>query len=247
MAKKKESKQTKSKVEKSKDKKVRGKKIGSKSSIAQMEKQVKIVVGVMIAILILIAIAFLMSKSMNITKYAGLKFEKVKYGEIYIYAAKVPIIENHQIVDWIYVNLRNNPKKTAEEVKVNLSTGINLPYGSNLVYISIDSETEKCEDAGIAIINLGSVFFKNIGLNTKIASYNKSFAELRGHPYISCSSASKDAGVFKIQPSNKDITQIREIVPYCYVLEYKDCDDLVKLTERLQLAIIEQYMNGLEP
>jgi hypothetical protein len=218
------------------------KKADPKSNEPNYDRQLKWIIGVIVAIFLIIAIAVLIRNSNTGFKYGGLKFEQIKYGEIDLYSTNVPMYDGAgKRVKDLTVDFRLDPREL-QDMRVLLGMDNEIKINTDeLVYVSVDPRMEKCEDSGISVINLGGLFLKKAGVNTKISSRNESHAEKEAVPYVTCETHPNNT-VIMFQPTKE--TGIYELDVNCYQFRYEDCE-VLEVTERFQMLILEQYMKNL--
>lgn len=204
----------------------------------KLEKQSWIFAGIAFGIILVIFCIFFYMQSLNQFKYSGLEFKKTMIGQITLYRTNIPIIENKVITEYVTVDFRNSPKDIAN-IEVNTIRGINL-ITNNLTYISYNKSLKVCEDNGLAAANLG-VFLSDMGINKKGAIDDIDYINNTNLPYVNCETNPHNSVIYI---TNGDETRIEQTSANCYRIIAKDCD-ILKATERFELAAIEQYMETL--
>ena len=205
---------------------------------SEQEKQFNVVVWVMIVILIIIIGGVVYAIQSRTFNYHGIEFEKTAYGDIVLYTAKVPQLDEYgKVISEITVDFRNDPRNL-EDVKI-YSSG-NLGFIPGQVWFSMNPEMESCEQNSIAMANFG-LFVSKAGIPVKSAFTDADFAESKGYEGKTCAD-SELSTVITISDGNE--TAIREGEGNCYVLTYRNCE-ITKVTEKFQLQIIEQHIKEL--
>ncbi|MEM2933069.1 MAG: hypothetical protein QW622_02585 [Candidatus Pacearchaeota archaeon] len=191
----------------------------------------KITTGYIIAGIVLILISFLAYlnyKSANF-EYLGLKFSKVRFGELRFYYARIPLLNsNGEISGYYDLYLRNDPRKLKD-----------IPINGRLklkTKVIIASDNLKCEDSGIAGGELGGVL--SIWTRVKVGTTNKSLAEEKNINYVTCNEREiiyLDSSILIFKPDN--VTEINQIGGRdCYEIYVKDCE---------VLKAVEKFIIGL--
>jgi len=196
-------------------------------------------IGAIIIIVALFIVGFYFAKTSNHFTNNKVYFEKTYFGEILLYNTQIPVsYQNGLPTEYINVDFRNDPRKL-NDIPVEVNGKIEFVGGNKSVYISYD-DVKICEDNGLAAANLG-IFVKDIGFKREGAVTNTTAANLTGMPYVTCETH-PDNTVLLIK--NGPETMIKQTAENCYEIISKDCE-ILKATERFELAIIEQYVNTL--
>lgn len=191
------------------------------------KKQLIWIAGIMIVLLVLLGAFYLIKTSSDKVDYLGLEFDKIKFGEIPLYYAQIPMktITGDVVANYNWY-LRNNPKELE-----NISIDGSIRLLKNAI-ISIDNNVNGCEDNNIAGVNLG-MFLNTAGIDLSTGSTNKTYSKEKNITYANCDNV-KNGSVIIIQKGEENkITQANE---NCYVLEFKDCD-IVRVTEKFSLGV----------
>jgi len=198
----------------------------------------QIYVGLTILGLIaLIYLAILYAQSARIVVYNGLEFEKTKQGQILLYRASIPATDYATgAKGYLTVDFRNNPK-TLDNIPVNIQAY--LFKTSNTTYVSYENRNNTYEDGTLAGANLGR-FLNTIGLTIKSAMSDKSFKNNTYLPYVTCDTNPNNTVIMLYESSKNRIDQVKE---NCYILSFRG-EDILKVTEKFQLAILEKIMMG---
>ena len=139
--------------------------------------QLNWMLGIMIGIFVIVVLVVLFRGTSNSFIYNGLEFEKIKYGEIILYRANVPIYDSSGgLSQEIELDFRKDPR-TLEDYPVYLDDERISLKTENITYIGVHPDIEKCGDYGIAVINFGGLFFRKAGLTSNVGSTNKTRAK----------------------------------------------------------------------
>lgn len=189
-----------------------------------------------LVVIVLFYLGFVYMQSTNFVEYNNLKFERDQQGSIVFYTTKIPFMDysTNQVV-YQEVDFRNNPVDL-KDVPVNIQAY--LFKKSNVTYISYFNGLSQLEDGPLAVVNLG-IFLRKVGLITQLASNNKSYEE-EGLPYVTCSTNPNNTLVMLYESSRNSVIQVAE---NCYILSFKG-EDILRVTEKFQLAILEKIMTG---
>jgi len=195
----------------------------------QVEKQFFWTVGIILAIVLaFVLVPVLYHQIFEKFEYAGVKFEKIKYGDLTFYHGKFPIIYQGNFSAVYNLFLRTDPRKN----DIPLNTTLSL---SKNVRVALNDNVHLCEDMILGQSELGKFipafpFVKN--LTTGLV--NKTFAQEIGVEHIDCSKATKDNTVLIIQLSETPSIQLGE-KENCYILNVGDCK---------YLETVERYIVG---
>ena len=189
-------------------------------------------------ILIIIAVPFIVKNFINKFVYINLDFYKTKLGKITFYSTKVPLTDKQMNILADYnINLRNNPRKL-DYIKVNVSENKVIFKKSLTVYISLESNSPRCEDNVISVVGL-TQFLKEFGnFTVKAAMDNKTYANETGYPYVTCSNFPTNTVIHLTSGNSSEIKKIND---NCYELIYDNCR-INPVAERFMLIILEDYM-----
>jgi len=204
------------------------------------DKQVMWTIILMVSlILIIILVPFIVKNYINKFVYIKLDWQKTKLGKIDFYSTEIPVADRSgNIIGTYTMNFRNDPRKL-ENINTGLS-GSEIGFNTGeVVYISLDSKMQGCEDVGIGLINFAGFLrgFANLEVNSSVNDL--AAAQKNNLEYITCEN-SPDNTV--IQLSNGDENKIERIKTNCYSIVYKDCE-ITQVTEKFSLIILENYMS----
>lgn len=184
-----------------------------------------VLAGMVIIFLIVIAVYFIID-SLKKFEYGGLKFEKIKYGELPLFYSRIPIKTiTGNVVAYYNMYLRNDPREL-ENIEVDGT--IFLTKNSVL---SIDPSIEGCTDNGIAGVSLGT-FFNAADMTVTYASTNKTLADEKQMEYATCDDAVAQTVIIIKQ---EDENRIYKEKDNCYIISFKDCE-IIKAVERFIVA-----------
>jgi hypothetical protein len=192
------------------------------------ESQNKQIVYALIAMAILIGLVFLINWMIQESRYfqlIGLRFEKIKYGEIPLYHTTLPVTYNGQ--DAIYnLYLRNDPRLN------NVSFNGTIFFRTSGVYISVDPKIGTCEKNNIAIANLVQFISQGLGLTVKggVSEKNESNQYL---PYVTCENT--NSTVIMVEKSNS--TEVYKTSKDCYIMKVSNCE-ILEASERFIVSTI---------
>ena len=191
------------------------------------EKQVKLFIFGMVALIILIVLAYFLIQGDKKFEYAGLEFQKGKVGDLTLYFIKIPLNSiTGEVVGYASSYVSEDPRKLT-----------NIPINTQLmlkkeVALAADSKfVEKCEDSILAATRL-SVYLKNTGINPVASTLNKKEAEELNRNYVNCS-ADSDYSIIAFETAEKD-----EIAKEnnCYKVNVANCN-VMNVTERLMIGV----------
>ncbi len=168
-------------------------------------------------------------------EYAGVKFEKIKEGQLIFYHGQFPIIYKGNFSAVYNVYFRNDPRNNNIPINTNLSL-------SQKVSISLNDNVHLCEDMMLGQAELGKFipafpFVKNVTAGV----YNASVAKEYNVSQITCKNASKDNTVLIVQMSDTPSIEMGE-KDNCYLLNIGQCQYL-ETTERYVIGVMAQ-ING---
>lgn len=194
----------------------------------------------LVSIIILIILAFvfvpvLYHQIFEKFEYAGVKFEKIKEGQLTFYHGQFPIIYKGNFSAIYNVYLRNDPRNNNIPINTNLTL-------SQKVSISLNNDVHLCEDMMLGQSELGKFisafpFVKNVTAGV----YNTSVAKEYNVSQITCKNASKDNTVLVIQLSDTPSIEMGE-KDNCYLINIGQCKYL-ESAERYVVGAMAQ-ING---
>jgi hypothetical protein len=161
-------------------------------------------------------------------EYGGVKFEKIKTGQLVFYHGVFPIIYQGNFSAVYNVYFRNDPRNNNIPINTNLSL-------SKKVSISLNDEVYLCEDMILGQSEIGKFisafpFVKNI--STGVA--NATTAKELNLTQITCKNATKDNTVIIIRKSEDSSIELGE-KENCYLLNVGKCQ---------YLETVERYIIG---
>jgi len=217
--------------------KVKTEKIVKENPNSAVEKQFFWLVGIIIAVILgFVLIPILYHQIFEKFEYGGVKFEKIKEGQLTFYHGQFPVIYKGTFYAIYNVYLRHDPRKNEIPLNTNLSL-------SNKISISLNDGATSCEDAMLGQIELGKFFsaFPFVNKNITTGFYNASLAKEFNISPITCDNASKDHTVIVIQRSETPSIEMGE-KDNCFVLNVGNCKYL-ETVERYVIGAMAQ-ING---
>jgi len=197
-----------------------------------------IILGIAVLIILICIAAVFYRYSSNDFKYNGIEFNKNYMGDLIFYTAKVPVMDAYgRISGYKAIDFRNDPR-TLKNIVVNTSDGIRF-IDDGLAYISY-GEINKCEDNSLAATYIG-LFFSITDIEYRGAVDDPLYKKNSTIPYVNCQRNPWNSVVL-IKAGNE--TKIEQTDRNCYELTFKDCD-ILKVIEKFELTILEQYMEGI--
>ncbi len=215
---------------------------------AMQNKQLKWAVFLMASIILIIVIVpFVNTNFINKFDYHGLTFQKTQLGQIEFYSTKFPVVTGTgQVTGEYAVNLRNDPRELADiPLEVDDDKIVFNVIKENFkdvyapTYITINPFMEACDDSGIALLTL-SGFIRDSGPKVHSAVTDKAYAKDNNLTQKWCYGLNT---VFVITDGEE--TKISQIQPYCYKLEFKDCE-ILEVSEKAVLNFLEQYADRFQ-
>ncbi|HJO14831.1 MAG TPA: hypothetical protein QGG70_02165 [Candidatus Pacearchaeota archaeon] len=215
---------------------------------AMQNKQLKWAVFLMVGIiLIIVVVPFINTNFINKFDYHGLTFQKTQLGQIEFYSTKFPVVTGTgQVTGEYAVNLRNDPRELADiPLEVDDDKIVFNVIKENFkdvyapTYITINPFMEACDDSGIALLTL-SGFIRDSGPKVHSAVTDKAYAKDNNLTQKWCYGLNT---VFVITDGEE--TKISQIQPYCYKLEFKDCE-ILEVSEKAVLNFLEQYADRFQ-
>jgi len=201
------------------------------------EKQGMIIVGIMVGLLVILIVIVAIKAGGNKFTYEGIDFKKIKYGEIELYSAQIPITDSSgNVVKTMEIDFRNNPKDL-KYIDVNVNE---IGFYGSLALLSVEDSAESCEDNGLALLNLGGIFLKEAQIAAKITYLNQTRAEKEGIPYVTCENTFNNTVIEIKEGQTTAITQPNN---NCYQLTYTDCE-IMMVTEKFQLEMLKQAFSN---
>lgn len=216
-----------------KRKKVEAKKIVKENPNKAVETQFLWLVSIIIIIILgFVFIPVLYHQIFEKFEYGGVKFEKIKEGQLTFYHGQFPIIYKGNFSAVYNLYLRNDPRNNNISINTNLSL-------SPKVSISLNDNVHLCEDMMLGQAELGKFisafpFVKNITAGV----YNASVAKEYNVSQITCKNASKDNTVLIIQMSETPSIDLGS-VDNCYLINIGKCQYL-EAAERYVVGAMAQ-------
>jgi len=203
----------------------------SKKKEDKYESQLKwilAILGIVIAIIAAILIADMGSSKFE---YLGVKFEKIKQGNIIEYNAKFPLIDNSgKVTAYMQFTFSEDPRKLRNiEINGTIKLKKNVAFSATKEIIM-----GKCDDSILAPSRLNS-FLAGAGLNINdyTVVVNKTEAEERNLTYSECSNSDEKYSVVLFEKGDSD-----RIIKdgNCYRLKIANCNFL-NVTERFMMGV----------
>jgi len=189
-------------------------------------KQLTYVVVACIIIVVCMFIYYWASIASTKFEYLGLNFQKTNEGNLVFYKSSVQITQADGKLFNYVLNLRNDPRE------------LDVPkfpirfLKTNKTFISINPDIGECDDATLAFMTIGQ-FVGAMGIDGKGAFANKSLADEKQTPYVTCEN-SKTNTVLLFEAGNKtSIVKEGE----CYRIKIANCE-LVKAVEEIEVGAI---------
>jgi len=218
--------------------------VNSKEIEKKQDRQFLWIIGLMVAVILIVLVVpyttnYVVKEYVNKFEFMRLEFEKTALGDIIIYSAYVPVVnQKGEITSNYRVTFRNDPRELSQiEIDEKMKDSIKF-IQQKPVYISINPNMDTCEDNSVAMIILSS-FLRDSGLEIKSAMSDEEYANLTGNEYKTCKDSSKNTVIIVDSGNELKIAQERT---NCYKIVYSDCE-IIKSVERFNLAILENYMN----
>jgi hypothetical protein len=209
----------------------------------KQNKQIIIIFILMVVIVLLFfLVPYLVKNYINSFSYAGLDFQKTKQGQTNYYSAYIPITNQQLVKIGEYaINLRTDPRKS-DYIKSTINGSQIIFKKAKTVYISVDSNSPRCDYNSIAGASLAAFLKSFARFNVEGALDNESYAKQNRLPYADCKNSVNNTIIY-LKPGNE--TKITKVEPNCYELDYKDCE-ILEVTEKFQLMIVDNYMSYLK-
>lgn len=201
----------------------------SRNPNKEVEIQFFWLVGIVVSmILAFIFVPILYHQIFEKFEYGGVKFEKIKEGQLTFYHGQFPIIYKGNFSAVYNVYFRNDPRENTIPINTNLSL-------SNNVSISLNDNVDLCEDMILGQSEIGKFisafpFVKKI--NTGVV--NSTVAKELNITQITCKNASIDNTVIIIQKSEIPSVELGNN-ENCYMLNIGNCQ---------YLETVERYIIG---
>lgn len=216
--------------------------INEESKKKQDKQIIWIIIFMGIIIVSFFIVPYFIKNYVNSFEYGGLNFQKTKQGEIFYYSAYVPITDqNYQEIGKYPVNLREDPRKL-DYIKSDILYDELSFARQNTVFITVGADSPRCTYNAMAGARLAMFLNGFASMNVAGALDNKTLAEETKTPYVTCETNPKNTVILL---KYGDETSIRKLKDNCYELKYKGCE-ILPVTEKFQLMILEGYMNYLK-
>ena len=218
-------------------------KTGDKQKLKNQNKQLIVLIVIMLGVIILtLGIYFYTQNFVNKFSYINLDFQKTKSGQTMFYSARIPIADQYNnIIGNFPINLRNDPREL-EKIDTNIINGNVTFYKANTVYVSADSNIEKCEDGTMALATM-SIFLKDFAnLRLKAATFDTDYSREQNAIFVNCSTNPQNT-VIIIKEGDK--TSVMKTAENCYELTYNKCE-IMPASEKFIVTILDGYMGYFE-
>lgn len=207
----------------------KAKKISKKLISGREDKQLLgffLIVGVVFAMFLG---TYFYVQSLKHFDYVGVRWDKVKEGQMDFYYAKFRLGDNLPVYN---AYLRNDPRQN--EIPVNASFKF-----ANRVFVSFEDYKPECQGKDAYLATVIGPYLKAMGLNATGATINPEKAKQQNIAFANCSSASLTKSVIVVQSSEEpSIVQSSEN-PGCYYLNVGKCQH-IETVERFIVAILGQ-------
>lgn len=216
------------KIHKSKKHKDKGEKTRKKATKSNREKEIKIVVGVMVSIILIVLLVFLIGQSQKNFEYNGLEFKERQMGEITYYDTHFLVRTNDRSKKRFKFSFRNDPrelKNITVEGNIVLNKNVGLAADSDLI----------CENNNLALMTLSINFFDRLGIDTFSGTTNKTLAERYNKSLLRCNDTRYS--VLSFRKGNKTRI-VRE--GDCYRIYVNDCQ-IMEVSEKFMIDWYEGY------
>jgi len=212
---------------------LKSEKINVKDPNNEVETQFFWLVGIIIVIILgFVFVPILYHQIFEKFEYGGVKFEKIKEGQLTFYHGQFPIVYKGNFSAVYNVYFRNDPRKN--KIPINITLGI-----SKKITVSLNNDAHLCEDMILGQSELGK-FFGSFPFvkNVSTGIYSASVAKELDMPQITCENASIDSTVIVIQKSETPSIEMgnRE---NCYILNIGKCEYL-ETVERFVVGAMAQ-------
>lgn len=194
-------------------------KVDEKKETAEKKNHKKEFVKIIAGILLILAVSFLVFlfvKNIGKFQYEGMKFEKVKVGELNFYQTNLPTIQNGKSLD-LNIYFRNDPKNIYE-----------IPFDGNVSTrdVMVINSTNDFVCNGDGSIGVGNIVinFGYLGIES-IQDKNASCDEKGRYLFLEM-----DVG---------NETKIVQNLKTCYTMTINNCEILIA-TERFLLQKVKQ-------
>jgi hypothetical protein len=193
-------------------------------------KKIMIVVGAVLIVLVVILFFVGQQHHESEFEYKNLSFERVPFGNGYVYTIQLVITRNGSPFDYTF-KFTKDPR-TFGDIPANISAL------SKKAYFSFPKNATNCTgDILIAAFQLGQ-FLSALNINvTPAVTENFSNNSL---PVKNCSNALSNSVIILKPFSNQNRIYQDEENKNCVILETKDCK-VTEISERYILAILEKY------
>lgn len=196
----------------------------------KQNRQLKMIFLVMIFAIFAIFFTYYLIESTKTFEYIGLDFEKTKVGDIIFYHTKIPIktITGDVIANY-NLYLRNDPRNL-KDIPIEGSVRF---FNDRATYVSVNPNVGRCEDANLALVNLGN-FMAGAGIEATGATTDSEVAKEKNMSWIDCRNDTDNVIVVQESTGNR----IHKQTDGCFLVEFKNCTDMLKVTERFMLGIL---------
>ena len=183
-----------------------------------------ILIGAFVFIALLVGL-FLIFDLKNQFEYKGLKFNKVREGELLFYHAKIPLYDDSgKYYNDFNIYLRKDPRKLE-----NIEIEGEFIYRKLTIIKAEDEKELNCQGDGvIAVANLNQL-------------YEVIKGKMRTDENATCDIAGRYSHI-TLKSGNE--TKIKQKVPFCYEVVVNNCE-ILEATEKIMLEILVKRNNEI--
>jgi hypothetical protein len=191
---------------------------------------------VWVAIVFVIVIGgYFASVQMKKFTYAGIQFNKEKYGDLNLFHGRFPVIYQGKLYSYYNFYLRTDPRTN------NISVNTEIILSKN-VSVSLEKNASKC----LTVMGAQMEFGKFVGVFPWVEQVNsgvfdKDIANATDLTRITCDDASFDQSVYIVRASETASIEAGE-KPNCFYLNVGNCQN-IETVERFIVASIAQINN----
>jgi len=190
-------------------------------------------------ILIVVAVPLIKKNFIDKFRYINLDFQKTQLGKTVFYSTRIPVADKQgKIIAEYTMGFNKNDPRKLNYINVSIPNNLVEFNKQNVVYITLKSSMQNCEDTIPAMVNLAGFLKDFAGFNVSSATSDKDYANLNNLSYVTCENSPNNTVIY-INSGNE--TKIEKTANNCYELIYNNCE-ISQVTEKFYWTILENYM-----
>jgi len=190
----------------------------------KQNKQLGIVMIILGIFFLIILLMFLFFGEKSKFEYRGVKFEKIKQGNLTLYKTEIPLVNKSGEISKFNIFMTNNP------LKLNVPFDGNMTYSPKKLFVLNSEERFQCDGDGAVSVGNLQLLYSVLG------------TEVVKDPNVTCDS--KGRYLYAVLKSGNK-TKIVQTGNFCYEIIINNCE-ILKATERFMLETLVKLNEKFE-